>query len=208
MRPYCPFSIRSGQQIPLFAYAKRLGYIEGMKKNPHAVALGRLGGRVTSDAKVRTARENGKRGGRPRLVTEAMDSFGVPLDEDELLLAEMANVPSRVHRFGVDVKLNLLQPGKRVHQHAERVKVFRGDQEFVVDLREEPAEIQHRSGEVFLSKSDFKKVIDGIKKYRIPFLIFWYSPKMDLDELEVLMKQVDEGKLTAIPDDIREKMHD
>jgi len=40
------------------------------KKNPHAVALGRLGGlaggKVTSDAKATAARENGKKGGRPR----------------------------------------------------------------------------------------------------------------------------------------------
>jgi hypothetical protein len=39
------------------------------RKNPHAVALGRLGGkvggRVKSKAKTRAARENGKLGGRP-----------------------------------------------------------------------------------------------------------------------------------------------
>jgi hypothetical protein len=38
------------------------------KKNPHAVALGRLGGKVKSDAKTAAVRENGKRGGRPRKV--------------------------------------------------------------------------------------------------------------------------------------------
>lgn len=36
-------------------------------KNPAAVALGRLGGKVTSDAKAAAARKNGKRGGRPAL---------------------------------------------------------------------------------------------------------------------------------------------
>lgn len=36
------------------------------KKNPHAVALGRLGGSVKSEAKARAVRENGKLGGRPR----------------------------------------------------------------------------------------------------------------------------------------------
>ena len=38
-------------------------------KNPHAVALGRLGGHASasspSAAKQRAARENGKKGGRP-----------------------------------------------------------------------------------------------------------------------------------------------
>jgi hypothetical protein len=35
-------------------------------KNPHAVALGRLGGQQTSEAKTRAARENGRKGGRPK----------------------------------------------------------------------------------------------------------------------------------------------
>jgi hypothetical protein len=34
--------------------------------NPAAVALGALGGQATTDAKAAAARENGKRGGRPR----------------------------------------------------------------------------------------------------------------------------------------------
>jgi general stress protein YciG len=42
-------------------------------KNPHAVALGRKGGKAnkgrTSDAKAAAARENGKKGGRPKKVT-------------------------------------------------------------------------------------------------------------------------------------------
>ena len=36
---------------------------ETRKKNPHAVALGRLGGRVRSAAKQRANRENGRKGG-------------------------------------------------------------------------------------------------------------------------------------------------
>jgi len=37
-----------------------------MEKNPSAVALGRLGGKNRSVAKVQAAQENGKKGGRPR----------------------------------------------------------------------------------------------------------------------------------------------
>jgi hypothetical protein len=37
-----------------------------MAKNPHAVALGKKGGRVTSIRKAEASRLNGKRGGRPR----------------------------------------------------------------------------------------------------------------------------------------------
>lgn len=36
---------------------------KGTSKNPHAVALGRLGGLVRSEAKRRANRENGRKGG-------------------------------------------------------------------------------------------------------------------------------------------------
>ena len=36
------------------------------RKNPAAVALGRRGGLARSRAKAKAARENGRRGGRPR----------------------------------------------------------------------------------------------------------------------------------------------
>jgi hypothetical protein len=35
-------------------------------KNPHAVALGRKGGRAKTDAQNAARRANGKKGGRPR----------------------------------------------------------------------------------------------------------------------------------------------
>jgi hypothetical protein len=43
------------------------------RKDPAAVKLGRRGGRVSSPAKAAAARENGKRGGRPRF-TEVADA--------------------------------------------------------------------------------------------------------------------------------------
>lgn len=36
------------------------------RKNPAAVALGKLGGRSTSQAKSEASRKNGKKGGRPK----------------------------------------------------------------------------------------------------------------------------------------------
>jgi hypothetical protein len=39
---------------------------EDAPKNPHAVILGRRGGKATSAAKTKAVRENGKKGGRPK----------------------------------------------------------------------------------------------------------------------------------------------
>jgi len=44
-------------------------------KNPHAVALGRKGGKRATEAQKRAARRNGKLGGRPKKV------FGESSDE-------------------------------------------------------------------------------------------------------------------------------
>lgn len=37
------------------------------QKNPAAVALGKLGGLSKSEAKAKASRENGKKGGRPKI---------------------------------------------------------------------------------------------------------------------------------------------
>lgn len=51
-----------------------------MRKNPHAVALGRKGGKAnkgrTSEAKAAAARENGKKGGRPKKAKEDGNGHG------------------------------------------------------------------------------------------------------------------------------------
>lgn len=42
-------------------------------KNPHAVELGRLGGKRNTEAKKEAARANGKKGGRPKKELSAQD---------------------------------------------------------------------------------------------------------------------------------------
>ena len=40
--------------------------VKNETKNPHAVALGKLGGKSTSKAKTKASRLNGAKGGRPK----------------------------------------------------------------------------------------------------------------------------------------------
>jgi len=79
------------------------------RKNPHAVALGRLGGkvggRVKSEAKTRAAHENGKLGGRPRklgpeddIAREAREAAVGPLlsgEEIERMVCDRASATAR-----------------------------------------------------------------------------------------------------------------
>jgi hypothetical protein len=62
-------------------------------KNPAAVALGRLGGKVTSKAKTRAVRANAKLGGwpkgKPRKPKRAIwTRQGVPADRQNAMLAD------------------------------------------------------------------------------------------------------------------------
>jgi hypothetical protein len=44
-------------------------------KNPHASALGKLGGKAKSAAKTASARANGRKGGRPSNLSEFLRGF-------------------------------------------------------------------------------------------------------------------------------------
>jgi hypothetical protein len=50
-------------------HSEAVGYSFYSMKNKHAVALGKIGGRVSTPAKVKAARRNGKLGGRPAIKT-------------------------------------------------------------------------------------------------------------------------------------------
>ncbi len=46
------------------------------KKNPFAVALGRLGGKSDSPAKIAAAKANGAKGGRPKKIPAPPEKEG------------------------------------------------------------------------------------------------------------------------------------
>lgn len=72
---------------------------QALEALPAAVALGRLGGRATSPAKVEAARANGRLGGRPRYVPPSADSTE-PLDEVQRAIVEIlvARTVQRIKR--------------------------------------------------------------------------------------------------------------
>lgn len=114
--------------------------------------------------------------------------------KEVLDIVEFANVPERIHRFGVGIKLHIYQPTDKKLKHTPRLKVFRKDLDnsFIVRLSNEANKIEIMGGNMFLFGSDLKKVMDGIVKYRGAFLKFYNDPTMDLDELDVLLREVDD----------------
>jgi hypothetical protein len=51
-----------------------------MKKNPAAVALGKLGGKAKSEAKTKSSAANGALGGRPKVYLYAVQRYNSDLD--------------------------------------------------------------------------------------------------------------------------------
>ena len=66
-------------------------------RNPHAVALGKLGGLagkgVTSPAKARAARRNGKLGGRPKVLPVRKPDAQRYMSADDTMLELMRLLP-------------------------------------------------------------------------------------------------------------------
>lgn len=62
-------------------------------KNPHAVALGKLGGSKKSKAKADAVRANGKKGGRPRKddLVKRMSPENIDLVRDQKRIAKKYN---------------------------------------------------------------------------------------------------------------------
>jgi hypothetical protein len=132
-------------------------------------------------------------------------------NKDEDLIFEFANVPKRIHHLDVDVKLHIAQPGDKEYKHGPRVKVFRNDPDepeaFVIQLSLEPEEIVLKKGNfsALMTRGQFKRALDFVKKYRVPLLNLWYKPGADILELQDEMKAQDRGEVVEFYGTRREK---
>lgn len=101
------------------------------RKNPHAVALGRLGGkvggRVKSEAKTRAARENGKLGGRPlklgpehdieRELLEAKTGAILSDEEIERIVRDPGSETARLSEDKIQAVLRVLRGSARTENN-------------------------------------------------------------------------------------------
>jgi hypothetical protein len=103
----------------------------------------------------------------------------------------MANVGPRDHKFGVDVKLHIYQPGDQKLQHGPRIKIFKSNQDYSITLNSDPNKM-FIVGKSFLNNRENKIVLDNVRKYRSAFIKFWNDPNMTTEELRDLMDIIDE----------------
>jgi hypothetical protein len=117
--------------------------------------------------------------------------------EYPLIEADMANIDPKEHQFGVNVKLNILQPGERKYKHGPRVKVFNKDPDinFSVALNKSSDELKIIGDPAkVISWKDLVTLLSKIKKYKMAFLIFWYNRSMSVREWKKLILRIDKGE--------------
>ena len=111
---------------------------------------------------------------------------------------EMANIGPRLHRFGVDVTMNLLQPGGNRLSHGPRAKFFKKgvDGDFSIALSEDPKKIRIVAGSFkgIVTQNEANRLVEKVRKYRIPLLNFWYDSAMNSDELSEQLEMIDRGE--------------
>jgi hypothetical protein len=100
-------------------------------------------------------------------------------------LLEMASIGPKLHKFGINVKLHIYQPGDKKIPHGPRIKVYsmNGSEDFSISLSNDASKINHITGASFLSDRELEFLIGKIRKHRASFMKFWNDPKMSVDDL-------------------------
>lgn len=115
------------------------------------------------------------------------------IKENDLIL-EFANVTPKVHKFGIEVRLHVMQPGVNDKiKHGPRVKVFvtKPGPDFSITLETNPRVVGNWRN--IVSEKEKNILITNIKKYKSAFISFWNDPAMGTDELRELMDEIDKG---------------
>jgi hypothetical protein len=149
-------------------------------KNKAAVELGRM----RSEAKAKSSRENGKLGGRPRRVSESVDGFGIPLFED------MASYDYR----DTGLPMNVVILSRSGESHGPRIKI---QQNYAKDLRKDDLVSVTISGDPVVPRG--QKWLLTAKDFRLArkfvllnleILLKYWNGEMLTRELELEMKKV------------------
>lgn len=148
-------------------------------KNPHAVALGKIGGSVKSEVKSKSSRENGKLGGRPKKLAESVDSFGIPLMEMANAIQKYTGLPGVIYFSTKDEVKQTKSLG--------RVKWRNGDEEVFVSIKPDKDGKRKCGG-------DNRRMIAQLEKFIIAnediLWSYWNTPADQADSAAVMKRFV------------------
>jgi len=126
-------------------------------------------------------------------------------DEEEKIfeafehIFEMANVDPEDHRFGVPLKMHILQPGDKWPGHGPRVKFFKKNPErdgFSVTLHPDSAKIYivDRKKEQVATEAEENVLLRKVQRYRVPLWNMYFDPYMSQREMLNEMADIDAGR--------------
>jgi hypothetical protein len=112
------------------------------------------------------------------------------LKEDENIF-EMATLHPNEHKFGVNVKIHILQPGDKRLPHGPRLKIFsQKDVVFIITLPKDVRDIRVIGDTAKLKPKDVEILLDVASFYKEAFVTFWCNPLMSVSELMLFIKSI------------------
>jgi len=118
--------------------------------------------------------------GLPQLST--METFAEYLEKESHIF-EMATLSPKEHKFGINVKIHILQPGDKKLPHGPRLKILKNNTELFVITLPKIGEPEIIGNTQELKKQDVSILLSTAKQYREAFVRFWFDSYMSVDEL-------------------------
>jgi len=106
-------------------------------------------------------------------------------DNEDNLILEFANIDPEDHKFGVDVKLHLMQPENKKLKHGPRIKVFKQSwnkgPNFTITINNTPKVIGEWSDVV--TKKELDILLKAVERHKKSLIAFWNDSSMTTREL-------------------------
>ncbi len=119
--------------------------------------------------------------------------------KEESHLIEMTNIGPKQHKFGIDVKIHILQPAEKELSHGPRLKIFKKkDRSFIITLPKNIKNLKIKGDTSIVKKTELKTLINIAKHYKEAFVSFWCNDDMSGDELMDFIEAINLNKYDVI----------
>ncbi len=117
----------------------------------------------------------------------------------ESQIFEMANIDPKIHKFGIDVKIHILQPGNRKLPHGPRLKIFKSkESSFIITLPKDIRDVKVEGKINIVKNHELKTLIDIAKHYKEAFVSFWCNDDMGVGELMDFIEYINKNNISGL----------